>query len=247
MSVGTHTTPAEAHDDVPVDRLYRLSTDQFRQMIDAGLLDDSVELLDGVLRMRHPASPEPSDQFFRMSVEDYHEAARLGILTESDRVELLEGWLVAKMTKKPPHTIAKGLVQDELIRITPAGWYVVIEDPVSTAESEPEPDAMIVRGRRRDYRDRQPGPGDVPLVVEVADSSLGEDRRIKRRIYAKAGIATYWIVNLVDGQVEVHTEPTEPGDPPDYAHREVLGPDAEVPVILDGREVGRIMVRDILP
>lgn len=247
MSVGTHTIPAETHDDVPADRLYRLSDDQFRQMVDAGLLDDSVELLNGVLRMRHPASPEPGDQFFRMSVEGYHEAARLGILTESDRVELLEGWLVAKMTKKPPHTIAKGLVQDELIRVTPAGWYVVIEDPVSTAESEPEPDAMIVRGRRRDYRDRQPGPGDVPLVVEVADSSLGEDRRTKRRIYAKAGIATYWIVNLIDCQVEVHTEPSGPIPPPTYGHREVFGPDAEVPIVLDGHEVGRVAVRDILP
>lgn len=248
MSVGTHTTPAEAHDDVPVDRFYRLSDDQYRRMVGAGILhDDSVELSGGVLRMRHPASSEPSDQFFRMSVEEYHEAARLGILTESDRVELLEGWLVAKVTKKPPHTIAKGLVQDELIRITPAGWYVVIEDPVSTPESEPEPDAMIVRGRRRDFRDRQPGPRDVALVVEVADSTLADDRRNKRRIYARAGIATYWIVNLIDGQVEVHTEPSGPAPSPGYSRREVFGPDAEIPVLLDGREVGRVAVQDVLP
>jgi Uma2 family endonuclease len=230
MSVGTHAAPAGARDDVPVDRLYRLGDDQFRRMVDAGILDDR--------------SGERSP---RLSVAQYHEAARLGILTPDDRVELLEGWLVAKMTKKPPHTIAKGLVLDELIRVTPAGWYVVIEDPVSTAESEPEPDAMIVRGRRRDYRDRQPGPGDVALVVEVADSTLADDRRTKRRIYGRAGVAIYWIVNLVDGRVEVYTEPTGPDDAPGYARREVFGPDAEIPVLLDGREVGRVAVRDVLP
>ncbi len=248
MSVGTHAALAEARDDVPIDRLYRLSDEQYRGMVDAGILDDdSVELRDGILWLRHPTSPEPSDQLARLSVEQYHEAARLGILTSNDRAELLEGWLVAKRTKYPPHTIAKGLLLDELIRITPAGWYVVIEDPVSTAESEPEPDAMIVRGRRRDYRDRQPGPGDVALVVEVADSSLADDRRRKRRIYGRAGVTVYWIVNLVDRQVEVHTEPSGPADSPGYGRHEVFGPDAEIPVILDGREVGRVAVCDVLP
>ena len=248
MSVRTHAALAEARDDVPLDRLYRLSDEQYRRMVDAGILDeDSVEFADGIVRISHPPSSELVDQLFRLSVEQYHEAARLDILTTNDRAELLEGWLVAKMTKKPPHTIAKGLVQDELIRLAPAGWYVAMEEPVSTVESEPEPDAMIVRGRRRDYQDRQPGPSDVPLVVEVADSTLRDDRRAKRRIYARAGIATYWIVNLIDGQVEVHTEPTGPGDSPTYGRREVFGPDAEIPVVLDGHEVGRVAVREILP
>ena len=80
--------------------------------------------------------------------------AEADILTADDRIELLEGWLVAKMTKKPPHEIAKGLAQDLLIPLAPPGWFVTIEDPVLAVDSEPEPDLMIVRGARRDYRER---------------------------------------------------------------------------------------------
>src|SRR5439155_21803197 len=114
----------------------------------------------------------PSEPIWRLSVEQYHEMARAGILTKDDRVELLEGWLVAKMTKHPPHVIATGLIHDALRVIVPDGWYVSKEDPVTTLDSEPEPDLAVIRGTRRDYRDHHPGPLDVVLVVEVADTSL---------------------------------------------------------------------------
>jgi Uma2 family endonuclease len=248
MSVGTHAAPAEARDDLPVDRLYRLSDEQYRRMVDSGVLDEeAVERRDGILSVRHPASPRPSDRFFRMSVEQYDEAARLGILNKYDLIELIEGWLVTKMSKKPPHTISTNLLRNVLARVVPEGWYVGTQDPIATGDSEPEPDALLVRGDFRDYPDRHPGPGDVALVVEVADSTLSYDRSVKQRIYARAGVTTYWIVNLVDRQVEVHTEPSGPVDAPGYARREVFGPDAEIPIILDDREVGRVAVCDVLP
>ncbi|HEY2155381.1 MAG TPA: Uma2 family endonuclease [Isosphaeraceae bacterium] len=230
MSVGTHAALAEARDDVPIDRLYRLSDDQLRRMIDAGLL-----------------AADASDQLVRLSVAQYDEAIRLGILTENDPIELIEGWLVTKMSKNRPHSIATTLVLRVLSQLVPAGWYVAVQDPVATGDSEPEPDAMIVRGDVFDYPDRQPGAGNVGLLVEVAESTLAYDRSVKRRIYARAGVSTYWIVNLVDRQVEVHTEPSGPAQSPGYARREAFGPDAEIPVVLDGHEVGRVAVRDVLP
>jgi len=83
--------------------------------------------------------------------------------------------------------------------------------------------------------------------VEVAESTLAQDRGLKKSIYAEAGIPVYWIVNLVDRQIEVFTQPTGPTEQPTYANCEIIPADGEVPVIIDGREVARLKVADILP
>ena len=248
MSVGTHPPLAEALGGVPLDRLYRLGDDQYRRMIDSGILDDEVvERRDGILAVRRPVASNRLDPFYRMSVEQYDEATAQGILTKYDPIELIEGLLIAKMRKTPPHSVSIGLTRDALAGLMPEGWHVSTYCPLATGDSEPEPDQLVIRGQLRDYPDRHPGPGDVALAVEVADLSLDFDRSIKCRIYARADVATCRIVNLVDRQVEVHTEPSGPADSPGYARREVFGPDAEIPVVLDGREVGRVAVRDVLP
>jgi Uma2 family endonuclease len=105
----------------------------------------------------------------------------------------------------------------------------------------------VVRGELRDYRDRHPGPQDVALVVEVADTSLRQDRGPKKRVYARAGIPIYWIVDLKAEVIEVHVTPTSAGKRPDYRESRTYGAAEEVPVLLDGVEVGRIPVREILP
>ena len=105
---------------------------------------------------------------------------RTAIIGEDDPVELLEGWIVKKMTKSPRHRLATRLLRDALQRHIPQGWDVDSQDPVTLSASEPEPDATIVRGGPRDYADRHPGAGDVALVAEVSDSSLapiGASRR----------------------------------------------------------------------
>lgn len=243
MSVGAHA----AHENASVYQLYELSDDQYRRMVESAILDgETIERRDRILCVRHATSPDLPAPFFRMSVAQYEEATRQGILTEYDPIELIEGLLVVKVRQTPPHSVSSGLLSDVLARLTPEGWYVGSRSPVATVDSEPEPDVLLVRGDLRGYSDRHPGPHDVALVGEVADSTLGYDRTTKRRIYARAGVSTYWIVNLVDRQVEVHTEPSGPVDPPNYASREVFGPDAEILVILDGREVGRVAVRDVL-
>src|SRR5581483_11694181 len=139
------------------------------------------------------------------------------------------------------------LTTHALDRSLPPGWHVAKEDPVVTADSEPEPDVAVLRGEIRDYTDRKPGPEDLGLVVEVADSSLRQDRTVKKRIYARAGVPWYWIVNLLDRRLEVYSDPTGPARRPDYRTRKDYGPEDEVPLVLDDREVARLAVRDLLP
>lgn len=85
------------------------------------------------------------------------------------------------------------------------------------------------------------------MVVEIAESSLSEDRRDKARIYARAGIAVYWIVNLVDMKLEVYTDPTGPNPSPCYRKREEFGVSDSAPLTISGLRVADVPVRDLLP
>ncbi len=189
----------------------------------------------------------PRESLYRLTVEQYHAMAGAGILTDDDPVELLEGLLVCKMTKYRPHTMTTGLLRDALSEIVSSWCYVDAQEPVTTSDSEPEPDLLVVRGTRRDYTDRQPGPEEVVLVVEVADTTLRRDRGVKKRIYAAAGLSIYWIVNLKERQVEFYTGPTGPAQRSTYAQRRDYGLGDTILVVIDDTEVGRILVKDVLP
>jgi Uma2 family endonuclease len=184
---------------------------------------------------------------WRLSVEQYHAMIRADILTEDDPVELLEGWLITKMPKNPRHTLVTQSARDTVASPLSPGWHVNVQEPITAAESEPEPGVVVVRGERHQYRDHHPGPQDIALVVEVADSSLRRDRSLKKRIYAAAGIAVYWIVNLLDNQIEVYTEPSGPNEQPDYRQQQNYGIEDAIPIVLDGNEIGRVAVRGLLP
>jgi Uma2 family endonuclease len=190
---------------------------------------------------------KPADELWRLSIDKYHAMIREGILTEDDPVELLEGLLIRKTSKNPPHTVATSLVRKALERLVQAGWHVNTHEPITCEDSEPEPDVKVVRGAPRDYLHRHPGPQDVALVVEVSDSSLAQDRGIKKRLYAAARIPIYWIVNLLERQIEVYTDPSGPAEQPDYRHRHDFGLSDSVPFVIDGRELGQLAVVDLLP
>lgn len=198
-----------------------------------------------------PAAVDQADELLllahrrRISVELYHKMAEAGILTPEDRVELIEGVLVTKMTKDPPHIIPTDLLQITLSARIGPGYFLSMGNPVAIPErdGEPEPDTQVVRGHPRDYLGRHYGPADVGFVVEVADSSYAFDRRIKWKTYAAGGVAAYWIVDLTRRVLEVHGDPAPEG----YRTLRTLGADDECPIVLDGREVGRFVVRDILP
>lgn len=190
------------------------------------------------------ASPLPlPDLVWRFSTQQYHEMIGKGILTEDDPVELLEGILVTKMPKNPPHSLATHLLREALARLFSLGWCVNTQEPITLADSEPEPDVAVIKGSPRQYASRHPGAEETALVVEVADSSLSRDRGLKKRIYARAGIPVYWIVNLAERKIEIYSQPSET----DYQQRQDFESDAEIPVTIEGREFGRIAVSDLLP
>jgi Uma2 family endonuclease len=199
-----------------------------------------------MIDLEWPPSIAP-ESLKRFTVEQYHAMIEAGVFADDEDYELLEGWLVHKMGKNPDHWIATDFVRETLEALALAGFFVHCQNPVTTADSEPEPDVALVRGKRRDYRGGNPDPRKVPLIVEVADSSLRRDRGLKKRIYARAKIPVYWILNLVDRQVEIFSQPSGPTKKPDYKKRQVIAADGELPVVVDGREVGRLKVKDLLP
>ncbi len=184
---------------------------------------------------------------YRFTVEEYLRLVETGFFAEGERNELLEGWIVPKMTMNPPHTVAVGLADDALRAAIPEGWHVRGQSSLRSADSVPEPDLAIVRGARRDYRGRHPGPGDTGLAVEIADSSLATDRKLKARIYARAGIPFYWIINLVDRQIEAFADPTGPAEEPSYRSTNTYRDGDAVPLTLDGRECPAVVVAALLP
>ena len=156
------------------------------------------------------ALPLPApEEVFRITVDRYDRMVESGLLGEDDPIELLNGVMVWKMPKKPKHSTVSRRCERMIERLIPPGWHVRKEEPVRIPDyDEPEPDIAVVRGDDDLYEDRHPGPGDVALIIEVAESSLLRDRGEKREIYARAGIPAYWIINLVDRQLESHSSPT---------------------------------------
>ena len=183
----------------------------------------------------------------RCTVDEYHRLIQAGILTENDNLELLEEQIVPKMSRDPVHDGTIELADEALRSVLPAGWRLRIQCAVTTTESEPEPDIKLVRGSARSWLSRHPGPADAGLIVEVANTSLALDRGVKRRVYARAAVVYYWIINIPDAQIEVYTDPTGPDANPTYRVRRDYHVGDEVPLVLDGIEVARIAVADLLP
>ena len=185
--------------------------------------------------------------FRRFSVDEYHEMIKYGILTEDDNIELLDGYLVHKVSRNPPHDAALQLLQAVVGPCLPAGWCLRAQSAVTLATSEPEPDGAVVRGNTRTYVSRHPTSFDVGMIAEIADSSLDSDRLDKGPLYAAANIPYYWIINLVDRLIEVYTLPSGQTASPAYAQRPDYRTGDEVALILDGIEVARIPVQELLP
>ncbi|MBX9625248.1 MAG: Uma2 family endonuclease [Gemmataceae bacterium] len=182
-----------------------------------------------------------------VTVAEFHQMLADGVFNDGDPVELREGYLVTKMGHNTPHIAAVHKLRKRLERAAPSGWETISQLPVTLADSEPEPDGYLFRGDEATLSARKPLAADVGLVVEVADSSLREDRVYGGRMYARAGIPLYWIVNLIDGLVEVYTDPDPAADPPAYRIRIDYRPGQDVPVVLDGQPVGAIAVAELLP
>jgi Uma2 family endonuclease len=187
-------------------------------------------------------TPSP---LYRMTVEEYEAMVASGAFRGRNRFHLINGYLVEKMTQNPPHTVADIRCGKELDRVIRRGWHVRPGKPIRipARDSEPEPDRCVARGSADDYAERHPGPEDIALIVEVSDSSLAEDRKLASEVYGPAGIPAYWIVDVNARRVEVYT----PAGPQGYGPPEFFAEGRSVPVMIRGRQVGRIAVKDILP
>ncbi len=185
--------------------------------------------------------------FRKLSVAEYQKMIDTGILQEDDRVELLEGHMVVKMPANPPHDSTLAKLDRRFQRMVPDGYVVRYQHGSPLPDSRPEPDLAVARGAEDAFDTRHPLPADLALVIEVADSSLPIDRVDKNRIYARVSIPQYWVVNLVDEQIEVYTDPTGPQSAPVYRRRQDYPRGTAVPVELDGTAVGTVVVDEVLP
>ncbi len=144
---------------------------------------------------------------------------------------------------KPAHVLATECLRRLLEPMLPAGWFLREDKSVRIPDfNEPLPDIAIVRGDFKVYASRHPCPEDVALLIEVSDSSRKDDRGDKLDNYAVNDIPVYWIVNLIDNQVELYTAPTA-----GRYTRIDFARDQTISVVIDGEEVGQVRVADILP
>lgn len=176
---------------------------------------------------------------------EYDRLVELGMFA-GERLELLDGQLVVREPQKSAHASTVMLVARVLESAFGAGWHARTHSPLALDDdSEPEPDVAVVPGGVLDYFDAHPS--GAALVVEVADSSLRLDRRVKTVLYARAGVADYWIVNLVDRVLEIYRDPaTDPAAPLGATYRsvEIVRPPAVVSPL--ATPATRIAVADLL-
>lgn len=196
-------------------------------------------------RAESAGRPAP-DRLYRLSVEQYDEMVRQGILKSGDPIELIDGLLVRKMPKNPPHVIALKQLAGIIDGLLQEAWHLGNQDPIALDSSEPEPDLAIIRGAPGDYRERHPQPHEIGLLVEVADRTLADDRGYKMQLYARNGIVEYWIVNLVDERIEVYRQPSADAEVPTYDSQQDFKCGESVPLTLDGVQVGTVAVADVL-
>jgi Uma2 family endonuclease len=179
----------------------------------------------------------------RLSVGRYEQMVAKGIFGEKEPIFLWHGGLVEKMTKGPSHTYSVNRLYKRLDRLVPAGCFVEQDGPMVLGDdSMPEPDLKVVRGFEEDYKGRAPSAGEVALVIEVADSSLAVDSGEVQETYARKAIPVYWVANIPQRRIEVYTEPQGTK----YAQEHFYESGELVPVVLDGLEIGRIAVDEVL-
>jgi Uma2 family endonuclease len=146
----------------------------------------------------------------RFTVDEYYAMAAAGILSEDDRVELIEGEIIQMAAIGSQHAACVGRLNRILVEQTGSSAVVWPQNPVRLSDlSEPQPDLAVLRPRDDFYSGKHPGPADTLLLVEVSDSTLGYDRGVKIPLYATAGIPEVWIVDVEHRLVEVYAGPEE--------------------------------------
>ena len=216
----------------------KFNVDEYFAMGEAGILTkgDGIELLEGELFCKYDGRRR------RFTVDEYYKMAETGILGPDERVELLAGEIIEMAPIGSKHAYSVTRFAEEFFTQLGKRITVRVQNPVRLAAgNEPEPDIAIVYRKDDGYASEHPGPEDIALLIEVADSTVGFDRRHKMPLYAIHGIPEVWLGDINARSIEVHDEPMAGG----YARIRVYGPDetlspAAFPDVL-------ISVADVMP
>ncbi len=187
----------------------------------------------------------PVIQTKRWTRLEYDRMAEVGIFSQDDRVQLIEGDILTMTPQNSPHATAIGKTERALERLFGSNVWVRVQMPlIVDPDSEPEPDLAVVSGTPDDYRDEHPR--SALLVVEVSDTTISLDRDRKRAIYARAGIREYWIVNLAERCLEVYRDPVAvPGQASVYGSSQKLTPSESITPL--AATTATVAVADLLP
>jgi Uma2 family endonuclease len=162
---------------------------------------------------------------YAFTVADYHQLIASGHFKRTDRVELISGELTIMPPIGPEHSFHTTRITNTLPQMLPTGVWLRVNEPITIGNhSEPQPDAAVVRERPDGYRSAHPGPKDVLLIIEVADTSAAFDTQVKAKLSSKAGIPEYWVIDVQESCLRVFTEPSDRG----YKHIQVLERDDTV-------------------
>ena len=185
-------------------------------------------------------------ELYRIPVALYEEMIEAESLGPADRIELIHGVLVRKMPTNAPHSFTTFELAAIFLALVGTTWAVRSQAPVVIPDdSMPEPDVAIAVGARRDYNFVKPTAAQMALVVEVSETTLAFDLGVKLALYAAAKIPEYWVVDLANGKLHVHTLPRG-GKKPGYRSATTFGVADAVPLTLRGESFGSIRVGDFL-
>ena len=184
---------------------------------------------------------------YRLTVRQFVKMIQANIFPEGHRVELLGG-ILSTMVTYDPHDFVVTQLGVLLRPRLPAGWTLREEKSVQFGRWwRPSPDISILKSPSRAFEHRTPRPQDIALLTEVSDTTYRKDSGIKLRRYAHVRIPHYWIVNLERRQVEVYRDPNGHHGKAYYRVLECYRENDDLPVVIDGNDLGRIAVKEILP
>lgn len=185
---------------------------------------------------------------FRFTLEQFFDMDRHGYFNHNRRVELLYGEVVEMSPVNWPHHISVGLVSDALLRVFAAGHFLDVQQtfpiPNSSLGLAPQPDVAVIPGARRDYTDH---PTAAALLVEVSDATLTYDLTTKAEMYATAGIADYWVLDIDGRQLHVFRNPQHNAtlEATAYQSHNILGPNDSISPL--AAPTASVLVSDLLP
>lgn len=208
----------------------------------AAILDAPIEQKEAAQHKVVPQAPSLQPTLYRFSVADYHKMIKAGVLSEDNRVELLEGVIIKMSPKGKRRAAATNRVAKVFIQTFGDRAIVTNQNPIQLDDnSEPEPDIALLAPQEKEYTDRLPQAADVFVILEVSDTTLKFDRETKGVTYAKAGIKQYLVMNVKGREIVDMREPSPEG----YRHTRVLRADERFNLVAFP-EI-EITVGDLLP